>query len=519
MSKIFLVWWFSIASVVLQLSCFYDGNLAQVNNTDLKENNSISAQASLEREKEISNCRKNNAIARILDDGTVDCVCESGFRMINNTCKDIICLDYSESCRTLCRSSAIQRAQKHGCCLGWEPDSCVEPAMLSCEPGYVQQGTTCIDACTANLTTEMCQHGCEPGNQTKNEPFYCRCKGNEVFSRYSLVCEDKRACTTEEENDCLSSGYTQCFKEDSAPLCACGENQRFDGIKCSGTFFLIEIKLEIEENRTTYSTEIPCPNAEKIAELMRKKTGVKHITAKDVVCTKDKKVRIRFAVSANETDNVIAAARQCAKISGKEDQCLLGKDLYMKHDSVTSAMVANPPSTTVELTTARASTENATSIPSEESTDSTVSFNAVTDLPTRSHASTVMPPTTTHVNASLPKGKLATWITTDVAIRSNETASESGTTRTTMNFFPTSNTTGIKVYLVVLSISLGSLLLLSILASAIIIVRIRRKLLRLRHQLAQQREYGNSYGGPKRVRILSANKACPRVFSISVHHS
>ncbi|XP_075548514.1 uncharacterized protein LOC142582549 [Dermacentor variabilis] len=441
MSRILLVWWFLNASVVLQVSCVYGGNLTQVNNTHLEENNSISAQASLEREKKISNCRKNNAIARILDDGTVDCVCESGFRMINNTCKDIICLDYSESCRTLCRSSDIQRAQKHGCCLGWEPETCVEPAMPSCEPGYVQQGTTCIDACTANLTTEMCQHGCEPGNQTKNEPFYCRCKGNEVFSRYSLVCEDKGACTSEEENDCLSSGYTQCFMEDSAHLCACGENQRFDGIKCSGTFFLIEIEFEIKENRTTYSTEIPCPNAEKIAELMRKKTGVKHITAKDVVCTKDKKVKIRFAVSANESENVIAATKQCTTIPGKEGQCLLGGGVYMKAGSIKSDVVTNPPSTTVELTTARASTENVPSIPSEESTDSSVSLNPVTELQTTSHASTIMSPTTTQQHASFPEREATTSIPTDVAITENETASESGTTRSTTDLVPTSNTT------------------------------------------------------------------------------
>ncbi|XP_054927174.1 uncharacterized protein [Dermacentor andersoni] len=435
------------------------------NRTCICDNPDLTEDCNVSKAKETI-CSDKNAMAKLNDDGNVECVCQEGFKMIGDKCIDVICLDYSSTCKTLCQTTDLGRAQNQGCCVGWKNESCeAHPPKESCDPGYVFRNGSCTDACTAGEAGKMCNRGCTPGAEHSGVPFYCNCGENEQFNNYTLLCEARSQCNSDEENNCTANGYSQCFMKQGAHNCTCRESELYNGERCTSTcskkaleacrerkaecaikgnteecvcrlpkafngddvctqdgIKVIEIEFQISEPTSMlYSIAVVDREREEIAEAVRAKTGHKHVTAENVIYNRDNSVGVKFGVGLKDSRRTLSTLLHCQRIPMFPNHCLMGNGIFFRANSL--------------------------------------------------HA---------------------TWA---ASIVQEEVMVKARITRVTA---------GAKMNFVVVSICLGSLLLFGIIVSASIIVRMRRKLLRLRHQSAQP-EHGNSYGGTERAHILSTN--------------
>lgn len=177
------------------------------------------------------------------EDGRVvpKCGCPVGTKQLaNGTCKSIACLFPTLTCKEICSNGKLREDQR--CCQNWKKDRCNElpKSGTFCEPGTIWNETdkSCTNACAANKSEPVCEHGCTYINLT--EPAYqCKCQDDELLSPDGLDCRVKSNCSDQDVQICSSEGRL-CSVENGKMRCKCPENTLEGPGYCSGLVWRIE---------------------------------------------------------------------------------------------------------------------------------------------------------------------------------------------------------------------------------------------------------------------------------------
>ncbi|XP_064470509.1 glycoprotein antigen BM86-like [Ornithodoros turicata] len=161
------------------------------------------------------------------------CACGE-YQSLSQFCTYKYCSNFKYSCKDICEGGVLGKDDR--CCQGWNSKNCsVEPDETYCKPGYLLDNHTgsCIDACTWNKATDVCDNGCST-DDLSDIPFSCKCGSGESLQVDGITCKPRSECTSKQTDDCMERGGQLCEIEGTKPKCRCVDDHILISGKCVG---------------------------------------------------------------------------------------------------------------------------------------------------------------------------------------------------------------------------------------------------------------------------------------------